>query len=161
MKTSIKKILFCTDLSENGKNVFKYVVDMSEAFNAEIYILYVMEEVSNDQIIAMRAYSHDSDESFANIDEVKKRRMQFSKEEFVRCQKEFWQSVDDSKKELKNNIVKSVIIEGHPSDTILNYSKKIACDLLIMGSDKNGILGGVAKRVLRRSRIPALIVPTP
>ena len=41
--------------------------------------------------------------------------------------------------------------------------ENLGCDLIVIGSHEHGVshtfLGSIAKRVLRRTRIPALVVP--
>ena len=60
--------------------------------------------------------------------------------------------------------IKSVTVcESYPAEQILKSAKEHNCDLIIMGSHEHGLshtfLGSVAKRVLRRSHVPTLIVP--
>ncbi|MCJ7445153.1 MAG: universal stress protein [Methanotrichaceae archaeon] len=57
-----------------------------------------------------------------------------------------------------------VVAEGNPSDEILRRSQELGMDLLVMGSiGRSGLnkflLGSVAEKVVRHSKIPVLIVP--
>ena len=55
------------------------------------------------------------------------------------------------------------VCESYPAEEILKTASKHDCDLIVMGSHERGMthtfLGSVAKSVLRRSRVPTLIVP--
>ena len=57
------------------------------------------------------------------------------------------------------------VCEGYPEEQILKKAKEFDCDAIIMGANEKGVsntfLGSVAKRVLRRSRTPVIIVPLP
>ncbi len=57
-----------------------------------------------------------------------------------------------------------IVAEGNPSEEILKQSQEAGVDLLVMGSiGRSGLekimLGSVAEKVVRHSRIPVLIVP--
>ena len=59
-----------------------------------------------------------------------------------------------------------LVAEGNPSDEILRQSHELGMDLLVMGSiGRSGLnkflLGSVAEKVVRHSKIPVLIVPGP
>jgi nucleotide-binding universal stress UspA family protein len=54
--------------------------------------------------------------------------------------------------------------DGYPSNEILSTAKEADCDIIIMGTHGKGIishalLGSVAEKVLRRSKIPVLVIP--
>ena len=57
------------------------------------------------------------------------------------------------------------VCKGYPEEEILKKADKFNCDAIIMGTHQKGMthtfLGSVAKRVLRRSRIPVFIIPLP
>ena len=60
-----------------------------------------------------------------------------------------------------------IIVErGNPVEQIINHSKKLKCDLIVMGTHGHGTLedvmiGSTARRVVRRSKIPVLVVRLP
>ena len=56
--------------------------------------------------------------------------------------------------------------DGFPAEEILSKAEELNCDAIIMGTHSKGIiantfLGSTAKRVLRRTRKPVLIIPLP
>jgi nucleotide-binding universal stress UspA family protein len=67
----------------------------------------------------------------------------------------------------KNGInAKTVIIEGMPSDEILNYTEKNQVDLIIMSTHGSSGLtrwafGSVADKVIRHSPVPVLVIAPP
>jgi len=59
--------------------------------------------------------------------------------------------------------VEPVILEGHPADKILEFGEQEGIDLIIMGTlGRTGLerflLGSVAEKVVRHSKIPVMIV---
>ena len=75
-------------------------------------------------------------------------------------------------KELKNttefrDIAISIeVCVGFPAEKILSKADELNCDAITMGTHSKGIiantfLGSTAKRVLRRTRKPVLIIPLP
>jgi len=57
-----------------------------------------------------------------------------------------------------------IIVErGDPAKQILTYSKEKNCDLIVVGSHGQGsltgaMMGSTAKRVLKKSKVPVLVV---
>jgi nucleotide-binding universal stress UspA family protein len=160
MIPDIKKILYATDLSQNSAHAFRYAIYFSKKFDAEVIILHVIGEISDDARIVLEAYiDKERRKEFAAkkeaqaIERINKRLKLF-------CDKEL---ADDPKSAEK--IVSIEICKGYPEEEILKKADKFDCDAIIMGTHQKGIthtfLGSVAKRVLRRSRIPVLIIPLP
>ena len=59
-----------------------------------------------------------------------------------------------------------IVVRGNPVEEILKYSEETNCDLIVMGTHGQGTLadammGSTARRVLRRSEKPVLVVRLP
>jgi nucleotide-binding universal stress UspA family protein len=59
--------------------------------------------------------------------------------------------------------VKEVLLEGHPSDEIINFAESNNIDLIVMGTlGKTGLerflMGSVAEKVVRGSKVPVMVV---
>ena len=59
--------------------------------------------------------------------------------------------------------VKEVLLEGHPSSEIIDFAENNNIDLIVMGTlGKTGLdrflLGSVAEKVVRNSKVPVLVV---
>ncbi len=60
--------------------------------------------------------------------------------------------------------VEGIIAQGHPADEIIKYAENNSIDLIVMGTlGKSGLdrflLGSVADKVVRNSKIPVIVVP--
>ena len=101
----------------------------------------------------------------AKRNEALNERVRNIRSEVLKQQDAFWsqQSPDDRK--VREQVRSIDVIESYPAEQILRTSVKLGCDLIVMGAHEKGLshtfLGGVAKSVLRRSRVPTLIVPMP
>ena len=59
-----------------------------------------------------------------------------------------------------------IVKRGDPVDEILEQAEKRDCDLIVMGTQGHGlledvVLGSTARRVIRRSKKPVLVVRLP
>ena len=69
--------------------------------------------------------------------------------------------------DIEGFVTDDVIVErGNPVEEILKHSKDRNCDLIVMGTHGQGtledvMLGSTARRVIRRSKIPVLVVRLP
>ena len=60
--------------------------------------------------------------------------------------------------------VNSVLLQGSIIDTIIEEAKEIHADMIVMGKESHGLLyrtllGTTSEGVIRRARIPVLIIP--
>jgi nucleotide-binding universal stress UspA family protein len=78
-------------------------------------------------------------------------------------QKEFWRHVSEEDKDVQDQVASIELVDGYPAEVIVRRAAELGCDLIVIGAHEHGFtqtfLGTVAKRVLRRSDIPTLIVP--
>lgn len=158
---SIDKILYATDLSENARHAFAYAAGIANRHDAAVTILFVIEELSR--------YTTDLISVFAGDEEWKKIRKR--KEEDV---------VDIIKKRIEDFcaqtssefpecpfITENIIVKmGEPSQVIVNEAHHGDFDMVVMGTHGHSTLvgammGGTARRTLRRCKKPVLTVRLP
>jgi nucleotide-binding universal stress UspA family protein len=161
MIPKIQRILYATDLSPNSAYAFQYAINSAIKHDAGIIILHVFEPVSTAVRAQMGFYLDDErrkkifdDQVSYTIDRIKKRLSTFSEKEL----KDYPKAED--------RIESILVFEGFPADVILEKANELECDAIVMGTHGKGILantflGSVAKRVLRRSRLPVFIIPLP
>lgn len=159
MPYKMKKILYTTDLSPAAPRVFQYALFLANQFNAHVTSLHVLEELSQDAKFAFATYFSDEDGK-----ELMARKEREAQEEMkARVEKLCSQTslsdgacIDPERLSIK-------VTKGYPEEEILKIAKEIDADLIVMGAHEKGFthtfLGSVAKRILRRSRIPVTIVP--
>lgn len=157
----IKNILYATDLSKNSAFAFRYAMALADSLDAKITILYILPMVDSamevpiitqmgeDQYIRLR-----EEQSKETIEKIKERLREFTNREAKNTKKH------------EERVSSILVHEGDTVDEILKTGKKLKSDLIIMGAHGKGILshtflGSVPDKVLRRSRIPVIVVPIP
>lgn len=161
MLPNVNKILYCTDLSKNAVYAFRYAVYLAKQTGANIHILSVIEQLSSDERLTLQSYIYNQSGST----EFLQQRLTQAQAELQQRLEDFWLSLPAEEQELQHKVVSCEVIEGNPTQTILEQADTLCCDLIVMGGHEKGwlqaLLGSVAKEVLRASRIPTLIVPQP
>jgi nucleotide-binding universal stress UspA family protein len=161
MLPEIKKILYATDLSENARYAARYAVALAERFNAEITIVHVIEQISaniHSRVAAMLGE--------AEWQEIQARRRE---ETFTTIQarlRNFCQDLQDQLAGCRLEQADIVTREGEPVSEILALAKERPFDLIVMGTRGLGaladaVMGSTARRVIRRSQIPVMVVRLP
>ena len=157
----IKNILYATDLSKNSTFAFRYAVRLAGTLNAKITVLYVLPMI--DSAMEVPIITQMGEERYYKLREEK------SKEtiEKIRERLEKLGEVGQRDKRIQRDRVSSILVhEGDAVDEILKTADKLDSDLIVLGAHGKGILshtflGTVPDKVLRRSRIPVLVVPIP
>ncbi len=141
-----KKILLCTDFSENSVPARQYAVDFATAFGASLSILHVV----NSSRLGFPAFEmgvpFDLQEIMKGVEESVKKAFDTIVEE---C------------KPLQN--VQTVSRIGVPSIEITRFAEEESIDLIVMGTHgwtgfKHLILGSTAENVVRTAPCPVLTV---
>jgi nucleotide-binding universal stress UspA family protein len=143
-----KKVLFCTDFSENSDYAFEFAYGIANRDEGLLYILHVIPENPN------QIYVRD----MLDIVEIRKIKKGL-REDFDSRYKERYV------KSMNNGIrYESVTKSGRENEEIINFAKTEKVDIIIMGTHgRTGIehvfFGSVAEKVLRRSPFPVFIIP--
>ena len=141
-----KKVLFCTDFSENADYAFNFGCGIARRDKGLLYILHVIPP--NPYLM----YSYMSPENAAKIDRNTAEYLDDNyREHYVKKMK------DGDRFEI---VTKS----GREDDEILVFAKQKHVDIIVMGTHgRTGIdhvfFGSVAEKVLRHSSFPILVIP--
>ncbi|MCX9084839.1 MAG: universal stress protein [Candidatus Methanoperedens sp.] len=139
------KILIATDGSENTKKALDYGIDLAINTGAKLQAIYVVDTGKYSSI----PMSAPMEYAFSILRQEGDIALKFVAEmaEAAGLEKE-----------------EGVIVEGNPADEIIKYAENNSIDLIVMGTmGKSGIdrflMGSVADKVIRNSRIPVIAVP--
>ncbi len=161
MLPPIKDILLATDFSKNADYALRYALSITEGQNAKVHILHVAEPLSLDAMVTFNLYILDENEKKAIIE----KRQEAIKQALKENQKQFFESLTNKEKQAYSSVSSAEIIIGHPAEVILQRAKSLNCKMIVMATHEQNtnqtFLGTVAKRVLRRSSVPVLVVPPP
>lgn len=154
-----RKIVFATDLSQGSPEVLKHAICIARAHQAKLEILHVLPEIDQSVINYVSLFvDHDkmADDEIAHKDavaaEMSERLRAFAREELM-----------DHPEDLER-IERIEVLHGPPASTILSEVERSGADLLLIGMHGKGKLdysfvGSVAKKIVRRCRIPVQLVP--
>jgi nucleotide-binding universal stress UspA family protein len=145
----VKKILWPTDLSENATKAQPYVTSLTEKYQTEVHVLYVMEDLPYAEV-AYHGPIADLDPS--QIDKVRAWEEEQAKE-----------SLDEICKEHLKGCplyVRHVAI-GDPAKEILKFIEREQVDMVVMASRgrKGFFYGSVAEKVVKNSPVPVVTIP--
>ena len=161
MIPKIQKILYATDLSPNSVYALRYAMNSAIKHDADIIILHVFEKVDPASNVMLDLYLFKEQhqkiltEHINETKELIKKRLRKIRDEELKDHPEF-----------ADKVISIEVCEGFPAEKILSKAEELNCDEIIMGTHSKGILantflGSTAKRVLRRTRKPVLIIPLP
>ncbi len=167
MKGDFKKILFATDLSNNCRHAFAYAANLAARYEGGITLLHVMESVPESLDSRLKGLLgkeqwemlHSKHEHDARATLIGK------KNESTTIHQALGSFSDTARNEECRYTVENILVkDGHVVDTILDTAQEEGCDLIVIGSNKTMFtdsksMGHRAKSILKRSRIPVMMIP--
>jgi len=170
-KVDVKKILYATDLSKSARYAFAYAVSLADLYNAAITMIHVLPEVSD--ILDKNIIGYISADRW---EEIKSQNVDEAREALIGKRRDHL-AIRDALHQFSQNVKEShagsgfvtddiVVVRGNPVEQILAQAEEKNCDLIVMGTHGHGTLadvmmGSTARRVLRRSTKPVLVVRLP
>jgi len=145
---SIKKIVCCTDFSENAETAFEAALDMAEKYNAKLFIIHVVPPFVNPLI---------TDTEWGTPDEPNQSLILKIED---RMHQEYASKIGEKVE------CKFVVLDGHVSTELIKYLEENHIDVAVMGSyGLTGmglvVFGSVAKRVAHKAPCSVMIVRKP
>jgi len=143
-----KKVLFCTDFSENSDYAFDYAFGIAKRDEGLLYILHVLPKNPNQAFTESLVSREDLEKVQNAIEEDLDNKF---RERYV--------------KKIENGIKFEIVTKsGREDNEILKFAKEEHVDILVMGTHgRTGIehvfFGSVAEKVLRHSPFPVFIIP--
>ncbi len=168
MLTTIKTILFATNLSETCRQAFDFAVVLATRFQACIVLLHVLEKVPESAAGYLKAIvgdarwkeTVDSQEKDAHQTLMGMRSSTAMIHEALSrfCTEA---GIDDAACGYASREI--VISEGEIVENVIRCAEEYGCDLIILGTREgflsHNTIGPTIKAIMRRSKIPVLVVP--
>lgn len=168
MFESIKTILFATNLSETCKQAFDFAAVLATRFQATIVLLHVLEKVPKSAEGQLKAMLGDDRwKQIVASQEKDARQVLIGKRSSAALIKQVLSEFcteagigDPARGCISREIV---ISEGEVIDNVIDNAEKYHCDLIILGTREGFLshnsIGPTIKAIMRRSKIPVLVVP--
>ena len=153
MKRMFNKILVALDGSEHSNKALECALDLGEKYGSDIVILTVVKTVPTAPI----GYVHDPTGAPPAWIGTYLKEMRISREKLLK------ETLEKSKKAKQDLNISKKLVEGRPSDKIVDTAKDGNFDLIVMGSRglggiKEFLLGSVSDRVADDAECPVMIV---
>ncbi|MEB0039971.1 MULTISPECIES: universal stress protein [unclassified Pseudomonas] len=155
----IRSMLYATDLGLYAPYVLQHALALARTFNAELYVIHVVEPMGLFAESVLQSYLDE-----AALKELHSQGLNTVMEGIEqRVLDGFRDELGEGHQDLA--LIRTVqVIQGDPSNVILEQAQKLAVDLLIVGSHSHGTagdtpLGRTAAKVLQLSEVPVYMVP--
>jgi len=149
----MKKVCIALDTSPSAAKIAELGYSYAKALNAEVTLVHVINDISYysmnyDPIMGYAGFL--TNDAIELVEDLRK-----ESEKFLTA----------SVKHLKNDTIKTAVLEGDPADAILEFATSWEADLIVMGTHSrsalaNLLMGSNAIEVIKHSKIPTLIIPT-
>ncbi|MDJ0783189.1 MAG: universal stress protein [Desulfosarcinaceae bacterium] len=161
MVPEFKKILYATDLSDNARYAFSYAASLADRYDAQITVLHILEEVST--AFNMHISSYMGEQEWAQLQADKESSLLDTITERLN---DFCNTARDELAQCKFIVEKILTIKGVPAEEIIHQAEINDADVIVMGTHgygvfKDALMGGTARRVVRRSSVPVMVVRLP
>ncbi len=160
MIPEIKKILYATDLSENARYAFGYAASIANRYGAGITLLHVLEDSPSGDSFVINMIGEQRWKELKDTNEQK------VLEEFRERLEKFCADVSAELPACPFITDEIIVKTGNSTEEILLQVDTKDFDLVVMGSRgvnslAKAMMGGTARRVVRRCKKPVLVVRLP
>ena len=169
MLKSIKTILFTSNLSDTSRVTFNHVAVLATQLNAKIILLHVIEKMPENYDSRLRGLFGVTEWSnilLKNKEEARHALVgKVTPKQMVRTAlSEFCREANIENDKCGVFQYEIIVKDGEVVEEILAQAAEHSCDLIGMGASK-GLLSGTSvghniKAILKKSKIPTLVVPT-
>ncbi|HCY84144.1 MAG TPA: hypothetical protein DHV36_03310 [Desulfobacteraceae bacterium] len=161
MIPKIDTILFATDLSDTSRYAFGYAVDLAEKYDAKINIIHVMENLNHSMEIQVS--------EMVGVDRWNKMKAETTSELKKKIRDRvhsFCASATPDEASCQLLVTDVHIKKGLAWEEILEAADALDAGMIVMGTNgyspiKEVLMGGTARKVVKRSKVPTLTVRLP
>lgn len=155
----IRSILYATDLGLYAPFVLQHALALARTFNAELHVIHVVEPMGLFAESVLQSYLAED-----VLRELHSEGVNTVLEGIeLRVLASFRDELGEGNQDLE--LIRSVrVVQGDPSNVILEQALRLEVDLLVVGSHSHGAegdtpIGRTAARVLQLSEVPVYMVP--
>jgi nucleotide-binding universal stress UspA family protein len=160
MSLDVKTILCAIAMSPSSEWVMLRALHEAGVNDAQIHVLHIIP--SFDPAMAIPIVSFMGEDKFrALAEEHKKETVEAIRTEIEDLKRRI---LDEHLDETVDRIAEVHVYEGDPELEILNMAGQLKADLIVLGTHTKGLtqhtfMGSVARKVIKRAKVPILLVP--
>ena len=155
----IRSMLYATDLGLYSPYVLQHAVSLARTFNAQLHVVHVVEP--------MGLFAESVLQSYLAEDVLKELQCEGINSVIESIELKVVTSFRDELGEDNQDLglITSVrVVQGDPSNVVLDLAQRLSVDLLVVGTHSHGALGDTpigrtAARILQLSQVPVYMVP--
>lgn len=144
----VKKVLYPTDFSKNAAEALPYVNSLSQKYQTEVHVLYVIEDIAHHE-------SWYGDFEKPHVEKLVEWESRTAKERLDELCSKY---LDGCPLYIKH------IAVGDPAEEILELAEKEGVDMIVMatrGRKGHFQIGSVTDKVVKNASVPVVTVPVP
>lgn len=151
----MKKVLIAIDYNSTALNIAEKGVELARSMNAQIVLLHVVADYT---YYSSLDYSPILGfDTFSNLGTIQTNTV-------LQLQDAAFQYLEKCKEHLSDSSIKTLVKDGDSGDAIIEAANNLQADVIVLGShSRKGLdkilMGSVAEKVLRQSKIPLFIIP--
>jgi nucleotide-binding universal stress UspA family protein len=142
----MKNILVTLDFEENEKQLIDVATQFAQSFNSKLWLIHITAP----------------DPDFVGYDAGP----QYIRDNRAKEIKKEHRRLEDYCRELEKQDIEAdgILLQGATTEMIMKKSEKLNIDLIITGHRNRGIfykalLGSVSSQIIKKSKIPVLVIP--
>lgn len=159
MTHGIRRILCCVGLRNDCDPVLGRAVDLALATGAELHVLHAVKSLSDDVLNTLKINIQDRQ----TLETLMTQRLDQARQELDRRLEAFWARYPERRTAFGEREVTRRVLEGYPASVITHYATRSGSDMIVMAANKRSFAaaysGKVTKGVIKRAKVPVVVVP--
>lgn len=160
MTNSINKILCSVGMHGNCGDVLEYATDIALSTGADLHVLHVAKPFSDDMINTLKVNIRDRGYLDSLMEQrIDDRRRELAKKIEVACGRH-----PPLQRAMQDHRVTQTVLEGYPASVVSHFASRGEFDMIVMAANRQShiasYIGKVTKGVIKRAKIPVVVVPT-
>lgn len=151
----MKNILIAIDYNPTAQQIAEAGYELAKSMNAQVILLHVVADYtyySSLDYSPIMGFDQFSNLGTVQLDSVKE--LENAAHDYL----------EQTKSHLGDDSIKTLVKDGDSGDAIIEAAKNLEADIIVLGShSRKGLdkilMGSVAEKVLRHSKIPLFIIP--
>jgi len=140
--------------------VLSKAVNLALATGAELHVLHAVKSLSNDVVNTLKVNIRDREV----LSKMMQQRLDQAKEQLDERIETFWRRNTELYDAYGAREITRSVLEGYPASVIAHFAKRTSSDMIVLAANKRSFTatyaGKVTKGVIKRVRVPVVVVPT-
>ncbi|MGM0535865.1 MAG: universal stress protein [Pseudomonadota bacterium] len=159
MSHGIRRILCCVGLRTDSDKVLAHAVGLAVATGAKLDVLHAVKSLSDDVVNTLR----DNIPDRGILESLRERRLKEAGEVLDDQIETFWSRHPDLREAFGEGEMTRSVLEGYPASVITDFATDARSDMIVLAANKRNFsatyAGKITKGVIKRSRVPVVVVP--